>query len=122
MAKHRKYQHRKRTAKADIKGLTPREAYRLGFNHGSGRLLYRMELLKRTNARLWDELTELDKIEPVDGIIVSLTDARKIIEVLRKPKKSHHFARKLQKLIKKFESESGRRNLQFCEENKDDIA
>ena len=99
MAK-RTYHHS--TPKKDRKiSETDRAFYKLGFQDGERQLERTIILLKTTNKRLWDELTRLDRVDPVAGVLVPEVMAHRIIKVLRKPMRNYHLAKKLKKLLQK---------------------
>ena len=110
----------KRPKLTGIKRLSPEEAYRNGLRDGSNRLQYRLKLLATTNYRLWEELTTLDRIEPIDNITISIDEAKKIIFFLNRGTQSTYFAKKLNQKVKEYESVVGKLTEQFCEEAQDD--
>lgn len=96
--------------------------YKLGLHIGQQRERQRVEekmiLLRKTNRYLWDSLTALDRTDPINGIVISITLAKRInkklapyypggdvdARMLRKLIKEQEVD--LQKLLKQFEKEA----------------
>lgn len=59
-------------------------AYKLGLAEGRQKSKELFILLQETNHRLWEELIELDKKEPLNGITLSAKQARGLVRHLQK--------------------------------------
>lgn len=79
---------------------TDQAFYKLGFQNGQQQLERTLILLRTTNNQLWDELTRLDREDPVTGVVVPEVMVQQIIRALRKPTRNYRLARKLNNLPK----------------------
>lgn len=61
-----------------------RAAYKLGFMDAQQKHKELFLLLQKTNHRLWEELIELDKKEPVNGIALTAKQVRSLVRHLCK--------------------------------------
>lgn len=77
---------------------TDRTFYKLGVLDGEDRLNRTIKLLKTTNRALWDELTRLDRAEPLVGVMVSFFTTGRIIKSLEQSKNNLPLLRKLKKM------------------------
>lgn len=58
--------------------------YKLGLQDGLQRRKELFILLQKTNYRLWEELIQLDKKEPLDGVMLTLKQAEHLFKHLKK--------------------------------------
>lgn len=75
--------------------------YKLGVLDGEARLAQTISLLKKTNRVLFDELTRLDKADPLmaTGVTISFSDVERILECLKSRKScNYQLSRKLTKM------------------------
>lgn len=101
MAASRKKPIRKRAKKPrptleQVKALTS-AAYRSGLEHGklsacSHCQSKKLRLLAIANANLWEILTELDRTDPVAGVVISMQQADIIIKALRRGERHLKYA------------------------------
>ncbi len=77
---------------------TDRAFYKLGLQEGENRLKRTLELLKTTNARLWDELCRLDEAEPREGVLLSFKTINQVIRNAKTGTVNPCLAHKLEKI------------------------
>ncbi len=77
---------------------TDRAFYKLGLQEGENRLKRTLELLKTTNARLWDELCRLDETEPRVGVLLSFKTINQVIRNAKTGTVNSDLAYKLEKI------------------------
>ena len=75
-----------------------RAFYKLGFQDGENRLKQTLNLLKTTNARLWDEPCRLDEAEPRVGVLLSSKMINQVIRNAKKGTVNPRLAHKLEKI------------------------
>lgn len=80
---------------------TDRAFYKLGVQEGENRLKSRMNILVTTNARLFQELARLDRVEPLPGtgVNLGLDQIKRVIAALKRPKANPYMAGRLQKKL-----------------------
>lgn len=88
---------------------TDQAFYKLGVMDGEDRLKRTIKLLKTTNRALWDELTRLDRAEPLasSGVTISFADMERIIEILKRGKTRIALARKMKMMQRKAKKKAG---------------
>ena len=72
-----------------------KDFYKLGYSNGVNCLERQLVQLKETNRNLWDMLTNLDKDEPLIGVLMSYKDTETVIRDLRKGVINYPLAAKL---------------------------
>ena len=60
--------------------------FRAGVLEGERRVQYRLALLETTNRRLWEQLCELDKREPLVDVRMSMREAEDVLSAMTKYK------------------------------------
>ena len=80
---------------------TDRAFYKLGYMDSVRDNQARLDLLKKTNHQLWDELCSLDATEPLVGVTLSFKEMTHLIKMLRKPNSHPYKAIKYQKMLDK---------------------
>lgn len=78
-------------------------AYKLGLLDGENRLKLTINLMARTNGNLFNELTRLDRWQPLDDSTIKLTPKliSGLVKFLKVSKNGGYYARKLERLRKK---------------------
>jgi len=56
-----------------------KDIFHLGVMEGERRVQYRLALLETTNRRLWEQLCELDEVEPLVDVRMTMSEARQIV-------------------------------------------
>jgi len=87
-------------------------AYKLGMMDGEKKHCKEcrnklISAMTTTNANLWEILNDLDKIEPIEGLVLSFKDAEDIIAALRSGKRKTKLANILRRRVR--ESSQGLR-------------
>lgn len=57
--------------------------FRAGVAEGEARLRLRLRLLETTNKRLWEQLCELDKLEPLVDVRATIAEAKMLMRALK---------------------------------------
>ncbi|MFX0194597.1 MAG: hypothetical protein ACFFCW_00620 [Candidatus Hodarchaeota archaeon] len=73
-------------------------AYEYGYREGVNEVNKRLNCLRITNSYLWKELCRLDRNEPIEGVLLSVSFAEKLVDIL--PKKHSGTANELRKKIR----------------------
>ena len=87
--------------------------YSLGFNNGEAQLKCTLEKLRASYHVLFDELTRLDKKQPVVGVLLSYKIIKSMLKAIRKGTVNYKLAAEIQR---KYDEARAKDNLQVLTE------